>query len=1211
MSLSDPQGQTDTDQAHWSLYTSLYDSSYTAPIPVPLTQVAFDPDVELVWTADEKGRIASYLGPELIRYSAFRAHASSVRHLQPLRSGVLSIAADSVRLTNRRGLAQWTVSEPFGELYTGCVAANKDEVVVTGLQRDALLLSMARGTIIRRTPCDGQITMMHRGDGYILGGGPSGHLSLRDIRTLKVEKTLQAHTGSMSDITMTGYTMATCGFSMEHGSLQPEPVVKLFDVRTFQPISHIPFPAIPTLLRGRSASPSYTGGDDIMVGTQTGGFQVLNVKEPTKMPSFYQSISSSLASMDLSSSGELIALVDSTGMLQSWSSTEDPQANALLSLPPLPTDSFIPPASVHPHIPDPVPFHADDAQIPLNAHGVPDYDEPLLSALHPQLTCEPSRPADPIDPHILSSMRKVDFIGYAQNPLGPRRLRQPLRAPTPSLSGSGRDGAPETGASLKDGTVDGRPDSRNSITSSSSSSSRGKGPFSKGHLAQFLQGTTMPKYYKIFEIKYSRFGVEDFDFGFYNQTRFGGLETHIAHSYCNALLQSLFFLPALRALLVRHSGSACSRDPCLSCELGFLFSMLQDSGGRNCHASNFLRAFSAIPQVSALGLFEPEIPDASTSYAALVQSLNRFLLEQIHFELTTPQTTSGKGSGKRSSPPASSSSSTATTTPSSQSSVSRQSDIQGLFGISTDQTSRCGMCKHESSRSSLPFSLDLSYTYDNLGSTKLTNGLVEALHAALSREGPGKAWCGQCKAYRATVQQRSVLAPLPPYLVINTTAVQKADGTGWMGLKRGQSLPWLPTHMALTVDGPNGAEAKPGVDLEGMGPSAKVYALQSCISQIQPLEEIPHLVSHIHTSDPTARPEATDNWHLFNDFLVRPIPQEEVTSIDASWRLPALVFYVERARKAQSRRSPPTSPDLSVLYKEYSVANKGGQKKVGDMQPLTPEEVQPGMLVAIDAEFIALSQEETEVRRDGAVIIQRPQRQGLARVSVVRGELGPRYSVPLMDDYIVTTEPVVDYLTEFSGIQEGDLDPAVSTRTLVPLKYAYKKLRLLLDAGCVFIGHGLRKDFRIINILVPPSQVIDTVDIFHIKDRQRKISLRFLAWCLLDQHIQTGNHDSIEDARTALAIYHKYLELEAEGTFEQILEDIYVQGWKYNWKPPAPPTEGSSTDTATTTTTDQAGMPTQGGATISSSVSLGGLPITSSTTSSPAVTRLSTPSLTE
>lgn len=106
----------------------------------------------------------------------------------------------------------------------------------------------------------------------------------------------------------------------------------------------------------------------------------------------------------------------------------------------------------------------------------------------------------------------------------------------------------------------------------------------------------MPKYYRKVEIKYSRFGIEDFDFGFYNKTSFSGLETHITNSYTNSLLQALHYTKPIRTLAEAHTFAPCLKENCLLCEAGFLFRMLGDAKGMNCQATNFSRAFSASPQ---------------------------------------------------------------------------------------------------------------------------------------------------------------------------------------------------------------------------------------------------------------------------------------------------------------------------------------------------------------------------------------------------------------------------------------------------------------------------------------------------------------------------------------------------------------------------------------------------------------------------------------
>lgn len=144
----------------------------------------------------------------------------------------------------------------------------------------------------------------------------------------------------------------------------------------------------------------------------------------------------------------------------------------------------------------------------------------------------------------------------------------------------------------------------------------------------------------------------------------------------------------------------------------------------------------------------------------------------------------------------------------------------------------------------------------------------------------------------------------------------------------------------------------------------------------------------------------------------------------------------------------------------------------------------------------------------------------------------------------------------------GDLSPTTSPYELRGLKEAYKQLWTLLNLGVIFIGHGLLKDFRIINIHIPPAQVIDTVNLFYLPSQRRKLSLRFLAWYLLQEDIQGGGgeegkgHDSVEDARTAVRLWRKWEDLGRDRGIrgrEMVVEDVYRVGRRLGFKPPPPP----------------------------------------------------------
>jgi PAB-dependent poly(A)-specific ribonuclease subunit 2 len=84
-----------------------------------------------------------------------------------------------------------------------------------------------------------------------------------------------------------------------------------------------------------------------------------------------------------------------------------------------------------------------------------------------------------------------------------------------------------------------------------------------------------------------------------------------------------------------------------------------------------------------------------------------------------------------------------------------------------------------------------------------------------------------------------------------------------------------------------------------------------------------------------------------------------------------------------------------------------------------------------------------------------------------------------------------------------------------------------------------------VDIYVPPERVIDTVDLYFLRERQRRLSLRFLSWFVLHENIQTDTHDSIEDARSALMLYTAYQDFEAQEILDEKLDELYREGRKH------------------------------------------------------------------
>ncbi|XP_012258318.2 uncharacterized protein LOC105687332 isoform X2 [Athalia rosae] len=116
----------------------------------------------------------------------------------------------------------------------------------------------------------------------------------------------------------------------------------------------------------------------------------------------------------------------------------------------------------------------------------------------------------------------------------------------------------------------------------------------------------------------------------------------------------------------------------------------------------------------------------------------------------------------------------------------------------------------------------------------------------------------------------------------------------------------------------------------------------------------------------------------------------------------------------------------------------------------------------------------------------------------------------LVYDTLVKPEAeVIDYNTRFSGITAKDLSKSHKT-----LRDVQSDLMGFLNADTILIGHGLENDLKALRIL--HTTCVDTVISFpHYLGLPYRRSLKSLARSLLRRDIQTGHHDSLEDARTA------------------------------------------------------------------------------------------------
>lgn len=288
---------------------------------------------------------------------------------------------------------------------------------------------------------------------------------------------------------------------------------------------------------------------------------------------------------------------------------------------------------------------------------------------------------------------------------------------------------------------------------------------------------------------------------FYNQTPYAGLENHIANSYANSLVQVMHYTPLLRNLALQHAASACLSDPCLLCELGYVFDMLQKASVSTCQATNLLKTLSKYPQGQSASQPASHRPEptgltpmcaagqlllldeehAGQPCTAMNQGLLRFLFDKINNEYRTAVPASTALEQRILALPEP---------------VNPNDLLARLFGIEAMNMVKCTTCRVETCRQGSSYAVDMMYPPQRSPPVRPKPTRVQfsqALKLSVEREQTNKGWCNSCQRYQS-IKSRKTIHSIPAVLAVNT-AINSQDHMHYWTTPN-----WLPEEIGIIVD---------------------------------------------------------------------------------------------------------------------------------------------------------------------------------------------------------------------------------------------------------------------------------------------------------------------------------------------------------------------------------------------------------------------------
>lgn len=202
---------------------------------------------------------------------------------------------------------------------------------------------------------------------------------------------------------------------------------------------------------------------------------------------------------------------------------------------------------------------------------------------------------------------------------------------------------------------------------------------------------------------------------------------------------------------------------------------------------------------------------------------------------------------------------------------------------------------------------------------------------------------------------------------------------------------WLPHSISLTLKGEQliVEQTEKNSEQDDKKEQKKDYELTAVVCYIN--EPAPsdkkNVVALIKVQEsylPHTSKDKEEKWFLFNDFSICTVPAKEAVWFSLDWKVPCVLYYSSPTVR-ESNTEIVAALNRDVFTQDACIARSGGTSGI-TFTPLSENEMpQPGQLVAMDAEFVTLNQEEAELRSDGKMSTVKPSQMSVARITCIRG----------------------------------------------------------------------------------------------------------------------------------------------------------------------------------------------------------------------------------